>query len=178
MPSTRFVIGFKAIGLAVLLTTSASFIGCSTTSKLPGWMTLTRDEVPEAIPVAWETSYDNAKSQAANSGKIIMLWFTGSDWCKYCTMLEDEVFHTAAFNEWYGDKVIPVMLDYPRQSSLPSDLARQNETLKERYSEMVTSYPTALFVDSQGEVLGKLGYMRGGAEHWIHQAESVLSTTW
>ena len=152
--------------------------GCSATNQLPSWMAFTAGDESEAIAVRWETSIDTAVAEAERSGKSIMLWFTGSDWCKYCVKLEKEVFHTREFNEWYGDKIVPVMLDFPRQSSLAPELEKQNEELKERYVRIVTSYPTALFVNPDGEVIGKLGYIPGGADNWIHLADGILGVTW
>lgn len=152
--------------------------GCSSMQRLPGWMTVGSKDAEHAVPVNWTTSFDEASRMAAADEKIVMLWFTGSDWCKYCTMLEEEVFHTAEFNEWYPDKLIPVMVDFPRQSSLPREQQKQNDWLKSEYANHVTSYPTALFINSRGQVLGKLGYLDGGPEHWIHQAENILAVTW
>lgn len=165
--------------MVALVSISAALIfGCSATNKLPDWMSFSSGATHGAVPIAWETSFERASSDATDSGKILMLWFTGSDWCKYCTLLEQEVFHTATFNDWYGDKIVPVMLDYPRETSLAPELEQQNAALKKKFGQMVTSYPTALFVDSEGQVLGKLGYIEGGAENWIHQAENILTVAW
>lgn len=169
---------FRWIFLSVTCVLLIGLISCSATNRLPSWVSFSADANREVVAVPWETSFGIASSEAENSGKAIMLWFTGSDWCKYCTMLEDEVFHTVAFNAWYGDKIVPVMLDFPRQSSLSPELEQQNEMLKERYARIVTSYPTALFINTDGEVIGKLGYIPGGADNWIHQADGILAVTW
>ncbi len=150
-------------------------MGCSTANRLPTWMTFSTADSSALEEVPWGTSFAEARVEAAEAEKLILLWFTGSDWCKYCVMLEKEVFHTAEFAAWYGDKIVPVVVDFPRQSSLAPELARQNEMLKERYSTNITSYPTALFVNSQGQVMGKLGYLPGGAEVWTRKADEILS---
>ena len=152
--------------------------GCSAAGKFPSWKGLTPVAEAEANAIPWQTSYEQAQAEAGANNKAVMLWFTGSDWCKYCTMLEQEVFETETFRDWYGDKVVPVMLDFPRQSSLPPNLQQQNEMLKDRYAKMVTSYPTALFVTADGEVIGKMGYMKGGPDAWVHRAEGILAVAW
>ncbi len=164
-------------GVCLALFLMASW-GCTSPGIMPSWRGLTSETEPNSEYVSWYTSFDRAQAEAEASGKPLMLWFTGSDWCKYCTLLEKEVFHTAAFQEWHSDKVIPVMLDFPRQTSLPPDLEQQNEMLKDRYAKMVTSYPTALFVNAEGEVIGKLGYMKGGPDPWVHRADGILAITW
>ena len=163
------------IGVCIgLLLISVITCACSTNRFLG----LNKQSVDDLMPIAWETSHRRAIDEAGESGKIVMLWFTGSYWCKYCTLLEEEVFHTTTFNEWYADKIVPVMIDFPRQTDLPEQLAQQNEELKNQYNELVQSYPTVLFVDTDGNVLGKLGYMKGGPEHWIQQAEGMLGLAW
>ena len=149
--------------------------GCSATNRLPGWMNFSSGHSVTGVPIAWEHSHRQAVSAAASTNKVMMLWFTGSDWCKYCTMLEDEVLHTGEFNDWYVDKIVPVMLDYPRHTEQAPDQEEQNAALMKKYSDQVTSFPTALFVDTNGKVLGKLGYARGGPGPWIEQAEEILA---
>ena len=127
------------IFLSVTCVLLIGLVGCSTTNRLPAWLSFSADANREVVAVPWETSFEKAASEAENSGKPIMLWFTGSDWCKYCTMLEEEVFHTVAFNAWYGDKIVPVILDFPNHSSLAPELEKQNQMLKERYARIVTS---------------------------------------
>lgn len=162
-------VALVAIGISLLV------MGCSTTNRLPTWMTFSTPDNGALEDVPWGTSFAEARVEAAEAEKLILLWFTGSDWCKYCVMLEKEVFQTPEFAAWYGDKIVPVVVDFPRQSTLAPELERQNEMLKERYSRNITSYPTALFVNSQGQVMGKLGYLPGGAEVWTRKADEILS---
>ena len=67
---------------------------------------------------------------------------------------------------------------FPRQSALDPQLEKQNEMLRDEYVQFVSSYPTALFINADGEVIGKLGYLPGGAENWIHLANGILNVTW
>ena len=45
-----------------------------------------------AVDDAWLTDFDQAKQQAAASGKYILINFTGSDWCGWGKRLDQEVF--------------------------------------------------------------------------------------
>ncbi len=146
--------------------------GCSATQNLPNWMKLSGGK--SELPMAWQSSHPEALIEAASSRKPIMLFFTGSDWCKYCTMLEDEVFNTGEFAEWYPRKIIPVVIDFPRGKELSPELTQQNESLRVQYEGEINGFPTALFVDMKGQVYGKLGYTPGGPQEWIQQAEMIL----
>ena len=167
---TNFVSWRVAMTCALLI--AIGIAGCSATQNLPNWMKFTGGK--GQLPTAWQSSHPEALIQAAQSNKPIMLFFTGSDWCKYCTMLEEEVFHTDEFTAWYPNNIIPVVIDFPRQSELSPELKAQNEALKVQYENEITGFPTALFVDMQGNVYGKLGYSPGGPREWIRQAQIIL----
>ncbi|MBX3418823.1 MAG: thioredoxin family protein [Pirellulaceae bacterium] len=130
---------------------------------------LVRRETP--TPYRWSNDYSRVLDQATREQKPMMLLFTGSDWCTYCTKLEKEVLSQPEFTTWAEDKFVPMMVDFPRSKRLASDIAGQNEQLKERYGKFVAGYPTILFVQPDGQVIGKMGYERGGAKSWIAAAD-------
>ena len=123
----------------------------------------------------WTVSYDQAISESQQTNKPVMLLFTGSDWCIYCKKLEAEVFATEQFSNWSSGKFVKVEVDFPQGSVLPHSISQQNEQLKQRYAGMVTSYPTVLFVDANGNTIAKTGYMPGGASNWMQQVDELLS---
>ena len=127
---------------------------------------------PASAAAGWLTSYDDAVAQAEATGKPILADFTGSDWCGWCKKLDKEVFSTSAFKEWAGENVILLVLDFPRSKVLPAKLKKQNQKLRKKYG--VTGYPTILFLDEKGGVIGKSGYRRGGAEAWIVNAQNII----
>ena len=120
----------------------------------------------------WLTSHDDAVAQAEATGKPILVDFTGSDWCGWCIKLDKEVFSTSAFKEWAGENVILLVLDFPRSKSQSAKLKQQNQRLQQKYG--VRGYPTILFLDEKGGVIGRSGYRRGGAEAWIVNAQNVI----
>ncbi len=122
----------------------------------------------------WVVSYDVATEQSKKSGRPIMLVFSGSDWCSYCSKLSHEVFTTHQFARWSTDNVIKVEVDFPQSYVLPEAIKTQNQKLKAKFGHHVTSYPTVLFVDSYGNLLGKTGYVAGGAEAWIQSAKTSV----
>lgn len=123
----------------------------------------------------WVVSYSDAVKQSEASGRPIMLVFTGSDWCHWCTKLSDDVFATHEFARWSTDNVIKVEVDFPNLYDLPESMASQNEVLKAKYADHVTSYPTVLFVNAGGDVLGTTGYVAGGPNAWIEDASPMIN---
>jgi len=121
----------------------------------------------------WLTDLGEARRKARFRNAPILAFFTGSDWCGWCKRLKAEVFDTDAFRSWAADHVVLLELDFPRSTPLPAELRRQNEALKERYG--VDAYPTVLFLDADGERLGRSGYREGGAAAWCANAERLLA---
>lgn len=124
--------------------------------------------VPNSI---WHDSFDTAKSAAQNSGRPILVVFTGSDWCSWCTRLKNDVLDRPEFEDWAKQNVELVELDFPRTKKLPMAVQARNQKLKQQYK--VTGYPTVMILDSDGEVKGRLGYMQN-PQVWIRAAESKM----
>lgn len=123
----------------------------------------------------WSSDYGRVMEQATKEQKPMMLLFTGSDWCSYCMKLDKEVLSKPEFNSWANEKFVPMIVDFPKTKRLASDISAQNQQLQERYRRFVDGYPTVLFVQPDGQVIGKMGYERGGAQQWIESAERQLA---
>lgn len=144
------------------------------------WSTASFGDQPVLKPKSyekWVTSYADAVEKSAATGKPIMLVFSGTDWCSWCTRLSSEVFTTHEFARWSSDNVIKVEVDFPQTYALPPEIAAQNMELKAQFGHHVSSYPTVLFVTADGQFIGKTGYVAGGPEPWIDAALTVIPET-
>lgn len=122
----------------------------------------------------WFQSYEQAVAKSKESGKPILVDFTGSDWCGWCIRLDNEVFVTDEFKQWADEHVVLLKLDYPRSKQLPPSLKQQNDELLQKHG--VRGFPTILFLDSSGTKLGDYGYDAGGPEVWTKKADEILGT--
>lgn len=128
---------------------------------------------PENSDSKWLTSYDEAAKLSKETGKPMLVDFTGSDWCGWCIKLKEEVFSKPEFDAWADENVVLLELDFPRKTKLSQELTAQNNELKDKYE--IRGFPTILFLDSEGEKLGQYGYDRGGPDVWIPKAEAIIS---
>ena len=112
--------------------------------------------------INWQTNYEEALNQSKATSKPIILFFTGSDWCSWCKKLEQEALHTQEFAEAAGDKFIFVLLDFPMNSTLPSELTAQNKRLQKQFE--IQGFPTLVILDSQQKKIGSAGYRPGGGK--------------
>lgn len=122
----------------------------------------------------WLESFPEATARATREGKPILVQFTGSDWCHWCRVLDAEVFNTPHFKNWAQERVVLLLLDFPRRKKLPPALQAQNRALVQHYG--VQGYPTVLFLTPDGTKIGESGYRKGGPRNWIAEAESILDT--
>jgi protein disulfide-isomerase len=123
--------------------------------------------------IAWQTNYQQALQESRNTSKPILLFFTGSDWCGWCTKLEQEVFATPEFAQNIGNKLIFVMLDFPMKKSLDARTHQQNENLKKRFS--IRSYPTVILINSEEELIGTTGYRAGGGQKYAQYLLKMIN---
>lgn len=131
------------------------------------------DAQSEAVEVEWLTDYEAAKALAAESGKPILMDFTGSDWCGWCIRLKKEVFSQPAFLQYASENLVLLMLDFPSQKPQSDDLKAQNQALAEQFD--IKGYPTIILADAEGNEIARTGYQRGGAEKYVEHLKELLN---
>lgn len=120
---------------------------------------------------AWLTDFNKAQEEAKAGQKMILIDFTGSDWCGWCRLLEAEVFSQPEFEEFAKSNLVLLRADFPRGKELSDDLRKQNYTLAQRFE--VGGFPTIVVLNSEGRQIGLLGYMRGGASAFIDELKKL-----
>lgn len=139
---------------------------------LASFLTLTGIAGDEAS--LWQTKFEDAKTKAKAENKLLLVDFTGSDWCGWCIRLKQEVFDQEAFKKEAPQKFVLVELDFPRQKQLPEELKTQNQELAERFQ--VQGFPTILVLDAEGQLIARTGYRPGGPEEYLkHLTEFVTA---
>jgi protein disulfide-isomerase len=121
----------------------------------------------------WHTDYAKAQAAASESGKPILLKFTGSDWCPPCMRLDQEVFQSEEMITYADDSLVSVYVDFPRRKSLPAAQKQHNDSLAKEFG--IKYFPTVWIVSPDGQKLGQLGYQRGGAEGYIESIKKILA---
>ncbi len=120
----------------------------------------------------WYTDFEKAQEQAEKEKLPILVNFSGSDWCIWCQRLESEVFATEEFKSYAGDNLVLFLADFPRQKEQAQPIKEQNQKLAQKYE--VRGFPTILLLDSDGELLARTGYKRGGAEPYIEHLKELV----
>ncbi len=120
----------------------------------------------------WNTDLATARTRATKEKKLVLVNFTGSDWCSWCKRLQREVFATKEFGDYAKDNLMLVEIDFPSQKKQSESLKKANEALKDRYK--VNGFPTIVVLDGAGkEVWRQVGYLEGGAKGWISRIRAL-----
>ena len=132
----------------------------------------------KGIDLNWETNFETAKKTAKKNKKVILLYFTGSDWSAACKNLNKDFFYTEKFKKIAEKNLILVRIDSPRRPNLISELqASYNSKLKKKYSQKV--YPTVVLVKADGtkiDMIESYNYLHDTSKHY-EMVMKVISKT-
>jgi protein disulfide-isomerase len=125
-----------------------------------------------AAELEWMTDLAKAKTQAKAEKKMVLMDFTGSDWCPPCMILEKNVFSTPEFGAFAKDNLVLVRVDFPRKKKLAPELQKANEELAKQFG--VTVFPTVVVLNSEGKQISKEeAYQRTGAKEYIANLQKL-----
>ncbi len=113
--------------------------------------------------------------------KMILVNFSGSDWCAPCIRLRKEILETAVFEKYAAEYLVLVRADFPRQEKnrLDKDQVKRNESLENRliedsepldfmklvtdkvqhFQELLSAQPIQVITDLQGRPIKASRYL-------------------
>lgn len=123
----------------------------------------------------WSTDFDKAKAQAKEEGKNILIYFSGSDWCKPCIKLKKEIIETSEFQNFAQGKFVMVLADFPRkkENRLSKEQQKHNDALAEKYN-LDGYFPLMVITDENGNVLGRSGYDHITVDQYIDRLKEMI----
>lgn len=124
----------------------------------------------------WTYDFDAAKQSAKESNKTVLIVFSGSDWCKPCIQLHNELFESETFKLYAESSLILVKADFPykKKNRLTKEQTAHNEELASLYNPD-GEFPLAVFTDASGKVLGTFGYDKSKSPaDYINQFKKYL----
>jgi len=127
--------------------------------------------------VTWSGDFSVAQKQAALEHKLIMINFSGSDWCGPCIRLRTEILESAVFENYAADHLVLVRADFPRQKKdqLSKEQVKLNEALADKYNPD-GKFPYTLLVDENGKVLKAWdGFPDETADQFVAQVSAVVN---
>ena len=123
-----------------------------------------------AAEAIWLTDLPKAQAQAKTENKIVLLNFTGSDWCGWCIKFKKDVLDTPEFQAYAAKNVVLVELDFPHKKAQTDDMKKANNGLKSLYK--IHGFPSLVVLDKGGKEIGRqVGFAKGGPTAFIAKLE-------
>jgi thioredoxin-related protein len=109
--------------------------------------------VENVVVLDWQPTFKMALKKSKKQNKPVLIYFTGSDWCSPCKILDKKLFHTLKFKEIADTDLILYEANNPRNKDLvtPTKL-EENYNLIRKYK--IKSYPTLILVNHKGKMIG------------------------
>lgn len=124
----------------------------------------------------WLGNFNKAKIDATKEHRLILINFSGSDWCGPCIKLKKEIFESSAFENYAANNLVLVRADFPREkkNKLDEEQVKRNEILADKYNPEGT-FPKTLLVDEQGKILKEWdGFPNESPEKFILQINNMV----
>ena len=122
----------------------------------------------------WLTDLPQAQAKAKGENKMVLLDFTGSDWCPPCKALHKNVLTSPEFAEYANRNLVLVEVAFPRNKTHSDALRQANKALAKKFG--IKGYPTVVVLDGSGKVLSsKTGYGGEAPASFIAKLKALKS---
>jgi len=151
---------------------SLTLLFAACTVMLVGTVAFSKTTAPAPAAAAkegWGDNFQKATAQAKAEKKLLLLNFTGSDWCPFCIQLGKEVFSQPEFKKYAAQNLVLMDVDFPLTHLQPTALKAQNDMLQNRYG--IETFPTVVVLNPAGKKIGEIGYQPGGPKAFIAALE-------
>lgn len=122
----------------------------------------------------WQTDFEKAKAIAKEKDRLILLNFSGSDWCGPCQRLHKEVFADNTFTTYADTALVMYNADFPRskKNQLSKDLQKSNDALADQYNPQ-GKFPLTLLLTAEGKVVKTWDGYAGNNTQFMQQVKAV-----
>jgi len=108
-----------------------------------------------AVGIQAQSRLENAKKTASEKNELILLNFSGSDWCIPCIKLHKNIIETDEFKKLETENIVVyINADFPRnkKNQLSSELKKENASLADQYNQKGL-FPYTILLNSEGKIL-------------------------
>lgn len=102
----------------------------------------------------WMLDFSDAQNKAKENHQMILINFSGSDWCGPCIQMHKDVFEKDDFKAFATQKLVLLKADFPRQekNKLSTQQLKKNNDLAVKYNPD-GDFPLTLLLDENLKVL-------------------------
>lgn len=126
--------------------------------------------------IEFQINLEETFSLAKQNNKYVLVYFSGSDWCRPCMQLQQEVFESDEFVTFSKSNLLVVRLDFPakEKNKLSDEQTAYNKKLAKKLNKKGV-FPYMILFDSEQKQLDEIsGYSRLGAKSFIEKLKSKM----
>lgn len=125
---------------------------------------------------SWGSNLEYGLARAAKENKLVLLYFSGSDWNTESIKMQADVLRSNSFTEFAQDNLVLVNIDSPRCSRAQATDSQKfyNSVITEGYNPD-NILPLLLILDEKGKVLKVWRYNPRLTAGQIIQSISVIT---
>ncbi|MGE0077181.1 MAG: thioredoxin family protein [Bacteroidales bacterium] len=124
----------------------------------------------------WHNDYNKTLEIAKAKNRPILIVFSGSDWCKPCIKLREQILVKPEFSKWAKDNAVCVTADFPKQkkNALSPMQQKQNEVLAEKFNPNGI-FPLVIILNSNEKILGFKGFEDVSPEQFTKGLTEIIN---
>jgi thioredoxin-related protein len=102
----------------------------------------------------WQPDFQTAQKVAREKHQLILLNFSGSDWCGPCIRMRQEIFNSKVFSDMSDTTLVMLNADFPRskKNQYNEIIQKHNNELADKYN-MAGKFPFTLLLDADGKII-------------------------
>lgn len=104
--------------------------------------------------IEWHYNLAEARKLARTEHRLILLHFSGSDWCGPCIRMHKEIFENEVFKKMADKELVLVKVDFPRMKKNRLSVEQQNinDAIADIYNPN-GRFPFTVLLNSDGKIL-------------------------
>ena len=125
----------------------------------------------------WLTDFNEAQKIATQKHQLIVLNFSGSDWCGPCIRLRKEIFNSEAFSSFADSNLVLINADFPRSSKnkLRDEQEKKNGALADKYNAD-GKFPYTLLLNDDGTIIKTWdGFPNVSPDEFVREVRSICN---
>ena len=165
----RLPIFFLAIAIALVIAAHRNEAKTAAQKETPP----TRLAPASNAPIGtWTTDYKKAQEEAKARHKLLLLDFTGSDWCGFCIQLDKAILQQPQFKDYASKNLVLMEVDFPRRKAQSAETQKQNMELARRYQ--IEGFPTLVVLNGEGKTVWRYdGLYQGGIAAFLAELDKA-----
>ena len=165
----RLPIFFLAIAIALVIAAHRNEAKTAAQKEPPPTQLAPASNAPIGT---WTTDYKKAQEEAKASHKLLLLDFTGSDWCGFCIQLDKAILQQPQFKDYASKNLVLMEVDFPRRKAQSAETQKQNMELARRYQ--IEGFPTLVVLNGEGKTVWRYdGLYQGGIATFLAELDKA-----